>query len=60
MPGCINITWVSPILQINEYIEGAMKNIENFDLLLTRASDISKYRIEALFTEITNTKVIKN
>lgn len=58
MPGCINITWVSPILQLNDYYDSVFKNIENFDLLLSRANDLSKYRIEAMFDEIANTKVI--
>ena len=60
LPGCTNITWVSPILQINEYYENVFRNIDSFDLLLKRANDITKYRIEALFNEIANTKVIVN
>ena len=50
-----SITWFSP--QIDDFCDNVYKNIESFDLLIARATDITKYRIEALFTEITNTNV---
>ena len=50
-----SITWISP--QIDDFCDNVYKNIESFDLLIARATDITKYRIEALFTEITNTNV---
>lgn len=52
-PGLSKLSWTS--LNISEYIENVYKHLEDLELLMIRANELTEFRIDAVLQEMATT-----